>query len=202
MQIPRMLYGNSGEVRSACQKAVTSMRQGAKWHDALRASDCLDTVKHPGLLILNGPSPLLKDGANFHCYVPWFLLKNAIGEQRIDVAVESEVFAASLKSEWGTLGLIATINVAWVRPAERYRPFLNSVIRCWEALEVNGERYTLGSTEGRRLWETPTNIQYVLANMGIDVPSLRAPLPEGGLTALVRRSEGWDGMPVVDRPHV
>jgi hypothetical protein len=54
-------------------------------------------------------------------------------------------------------------------------------------LDGVGARYTVGVTDGARLWQLPTNLRYVLAELGVPRPALTAPIPAGGLRELLVR---------------
>jgi hypothetical protein len=84
----------------------------------------------------------------------------------------------------GVLGLMSHDNGPWVWPRERHQPFLAAVLRFWDEFDAVGPRYYFtGRTEG--LWTMPTNLRYVLANMGVPIETLNAPLPPGGPAALL-----------------
>jgi hypothetical protein len=72
--------------------------------------------------IITGP------GANFHCFMPWrtlwhdlYELREKNGELMTPPALEDSIFASSLHSSWGVLGLLAHDSQSWLIPASRHR---------------------------------------------------------------------------------
>ena len=78
--------------------------------------------------------------------------------------------------------------VFWSHP-ERYRPFLSAVLKHWPLFDAVGPRYTDGSRTLAALWPLAAGVKYVLANLGVPGEALRAPLPPGGLSELVERTD-------------
>ena len=85
-----------------------------------------DTDKEPGLIVLNGPSPLLGGIPHFHCYLPLTMISEAISQKRLLPDIEGEIFEASLQTAWGVLGFLSPANLMWVYPQERHRPLLQA----------------------------------------------------------------------------
>jgi hypothetical protein len=187
MKIPFIFYGPFAEVRSRCRKALRNAASGVSWNDAFQSSELADTQDNPGLLVLHGPSPLLATAVLFHCYLPWTMLADAHLRGRLTDLSEEVVFRASLESAWGVLGLLAHANTIWLMPEERRFPFLEAALRFWSTLHGEGGRYSNGSTAGQDLWRLPTNLKFVLANLGAPHAALQADLPSGDLQALIRR---------------
>ncbi len=75
----------------------------------------------------------------------------------------------------------------WLTFPERYKPFLKSVLQFWDLLYAEGDRYSGGLENGQNLWSINTNLQYVLANVGVSPAVLKAPLPMGGLESLIQQ---------------
>ena len=186
MEIPSLFYGRYAEVNARCRDLVRRLRRGVAWTEAVDGP-LLDTRDRPGLLVLNGPSPLIDDAAHFQCYQPYFRVRDAVGQGRLSADVEAAVFAASLETPWGLLGLLAPANVIWVHLPERYRPLLQAGLRYWSVLDAEGSRYSVGMAEGQPLWSIPNNLKHVLANLGVPIARLQSPLPPGGLAELVGR---------------
>ncbi|WP_218082116.1 hypothetical protein [Anthocerotibacter panamensis] len=197
VQVPSCFYGRYSEVKSRCKKAVTALKRGKTWEEAVDTSSMVDTIATPGLIVLDGPSSLVGGTLNFHCYPLLSQVQAAITEKRLLPEVEETIFRASLQTVWGVLGLIAQTNVMWfailhltpeyhIQPLkERYQPFLDAVLKFWDELYAEGERYTNGSNTGTDLWSNSSNLKYVLANMGVPTELLQAPLPMGGIETLL-----------------
>lgn len=184
MEIPALFYGRYAEVDAACREVVAGLAGGESWAGAMDDAP-IDTQDRPGLLVLNGPSPLLGGTAQFQCYLPHFQIRSAVGQKKLSADVEAEVFAGSLQTAWGVLGLLAPANVMWVYPRERYEPLVAASRRYWDVLDAEGPRYSVGMPTGQLLWSVPTNLKYVLANLGVPPAVLRSPLPPGGLAEVV-----------------
>jgi len=146
----------------------------------------VQTADRTGLLVLNGPSPLLRSAQHFYCYLSLFAIKRGLTEGRLRKELESEIFEVSLDTAWGLVGLLSPPNIMWVYPPERHWPMMNSAVRFWAELEGEGARYSVGSPHGQQLWSLHTNLKYVLAHLGVPAEVLNRPLPPGGLPDLAR----------------
>jgi hypothetical protein len=156
--------------------------------DALRlagAAAPVDTADVPGLLLLSPPPPLLAAEPHWHCHLPHLVFLEAVDAGRLPTTAEAEAFEAGLLRPWTVLGLLAPINRMWVFPPERRLPLLRAAAACWATLDGEGERYSVGSTAGQRLWSLGTNLKYILSNLGVSNETLAAPLPAGGLGELL-----------------
>jgi hypothetical protein len=183
LQIPALYHGPYDEVDARCRTLVARVGAGVPWLDAIGAP--VDTREAAGLLVLNGPSPLIGGSAHFQCYLPHFRVRDALGDGRLSGAVEAAVFAASLESPWGVLGLLAPPNVMWLHARERHRSFVRASLRCWDALTAEGARYSLGMPAGGSLDAAQHNLRYVLANLGVPAAALRGSLSPSRLAELV-----------------
>jgi hypothetical protein len=176
MQVPSVIYGTYKEVNARLRKKVTRLRRGESWSDLMTEDGLTDTNGRVGLLVLNGPSPLLGGLPNFHCFLPLSILSENLFAGRLSSVTEEEIFESSLRSPWGILSLLSPANQAWVFPTTRHHPMLLAACGSWEILAREGERYTVGSATGRGLWLIGSNVKYVLANLGVPVAVLKAPL--------------------------
>jgi hypothetical protein len=186
MQLPRLLIGNAKSVAAACRKQVTRLIRGGAW-----TCDGTETVADrdaPGLILLNGPSPLLGGEDNVHAYAPFWELGKAIDSGRIALAGAVGAFDAALGAPWSVLGLLSQVNYRWLDDPERAERFLAALIEHWDALDAVGPRYTMGGREGARLWDLPHTLKYVLARRGVAQADLQRALPAGGLAALAARA--------------
>jgi hypothetical protein len=184
MQFPAAFYGQFKEVKPRAGKIVTQLKRGTAWPEAALANGMVDSGAVPGLFVLNGPSPLLGGDPHFQCFLALFSVRQASFDGRLPSEMEDEVFAQALVSAWGTLSALAPANVGWISP-ERFRPVLLAALKFWDVFEAEGDRYTVGSNTGQSLWAVPNNVKYVLSNMGVGTPDLKAPLPPRGLAGLL-----------------
>jgi hypothetical protein len=185
LEVPHIIYGTYKEVNSHLRKRVPRLKREEDWNGLMEAEGHIDTANVPGLLMLSRPNPLLGGDPHFHCYLPHFILLEMIDGGRSPPDSEQEIFEASLRTSWGTLGVLSPANRIWVYPKHRHDPLLRATFRFWETLDAEGERYTVGSATGQRLWSIGSNLKYVMANLGVPTSVLNTPLPEGGPASLV-----------------
>lgn len=193
MLLPAIQYGDWPTVKRRMSKVVMQLKRGAALIELMTADGMLDTNDYPcdgvttGLIVIR--RSILGSVQNFHCFAPWMAAEEPLRDLRADPSAPSEaeeaVFAASLQTPWGVLGLLAPDNTSWVWPQERHRPFLSSALAFWDELDVVGPRY-YSSLQGRRLWAIPNSLHYVLGNMGVPNDVLRSPLPPDGPRGLLR----------------
>ena len=186
MNVPMLYYGLYREVLPRCRKVVTGLRSTGGFNDLI-GSATADTASVPGLLVLDGPSPLVGGEPNFHCYLLHKILRSALLDEKLAPAVEEQVFITSLQTSWGTLGLLSEANTMWLRSPLRHRPLLKAMLRFWDELYAEGDRYSNGSTCGQDLWSLNTNLKFVLATLGVETSILTAPAPPGELHFLVAK---------------
>jgi hypothetical protein len=186
VQLPVIQYGDWKSVKKRMQRVVTQLKRGADLVDVMTTDGMLDTETTPGLLVIAG----IQVGSvpNFHCFAPWKLAFDSFAAAENSdafAAIEDAIFDASLRSSWGVLGLLSTENQFWLIPASRHRPLLHATLEVWPELDAVGARY-YGAVQGRRLWDVPNNLHFVLANLGVPTDVLRAPLPPEGPRALLK----------------
>jgi hypothetical protein len=190
VQLPAIQYGDWKTVKKRMARVVTRLKRGADLAEVMIADGMLDTATTPGMLGIFGiiPGPV----ANFHCFMPWRTLWHELYEMRersgdlvTPPAAENTIFAASLRTSWGVLGLLAHDSQPWLYPPSRHRPLLHAAIEVWPELDAVGARY-YGAVQGRRLWDMPNNLKYVMANLGVPAEALTTPLPPEGPRALLQ----------------
>lgn len=185
MLIPAALVGDYATAKRMVTRTISQFRQGSGWNSALAQAGTIDTRSTTGLILLDGPNPLLSRDQHIHAYLPLSLLTGAFASRRIPRDQGKEAFQESLTTEAGILGLLAPTNQVWVYPPERHKPFLDAVLTMWPTLEGEGDRYSVGMATGSPLWDLPTNLKFVLARRGVKIPVLNGPLPLRGLDGLI-----------------
>jgi hypothetical protein len=167
------------------RKIVTRIKRGESIVEVMTEDGMLDVAKHAGMVIAGGT--VHTGWTNFHCFVPWRPLVDALWDIRVpsDLALEAKIFDESLRVPWGVLGLLTHDSQVWFLDEARFQPFLDAVIRAWDEFDSIGPRY-FSSVQGTTLWSIPNNLHYVLANMGVPHDLLRAPLPADGPRGLLR----------------
>jgi hypothetical protein len=186
MQLPRSLIGSASTVAAAYRRQVTRLVRGGPWIDPDAETIAADDA--PGLILLNGPSPLLGGDDNVHAYAPFWELGKAIDAGRLTLAAAARAFDDALGAPWSLLGLLSQASYRWFDDAERAQRFLTAMTQQWTTLDAVGVRYTMGSRDGARLWDVPHLLKYVLAQRGVAQCDLVGPLPPGGLSALLSRA--------------
>jgi hypothetical protein len=187
VQLPAIQYGDWKSVKRRMARVVTQLKRGADLVEVMTADGMLDSATMPGLLMMGGINP--GADANFHCYAPWRLAWEPLGEMRAEpttpTTIEDAIFVSSLRVPWGVLGLLAPDCQPWLYPAQRHRPLLHAALEVWPELDAVGTRY-YSALQGRSLWSVPNNLHFVLARLGVPTELLSAPLPPEGPGALLR----------------
>ncbi len=184
MMIPRSLCGTAKDVASAWRKHVTRFLRGAAWLSQDETMVEVDSA--PGLIILNGPAPLLSNDEHVHAYAPFWELGRALDAERISLEQAAPAFDAALREPWSILGLLSQANYRWLQDPSRAERFLSSITGHWGTLDGVGPRYTMGSRSGQPLWDLPHLLKFALASRGVSTAVLSLPLPPGGLLELAR----------------
>jgi hypothetical protein len=140
VQLPAIQYGDWKTVKKRMARIVTQLKRGADFVEVMTADGMLDTETTPGMLAIFGiiAGPAL----NFHCFMPWrtlwhdlYELREKAGDLVTPPAIEDAIFAASLCTSWGVLGLLAHDSQDWLIPASRHstraasQPFAGSAPR-------------------------------------------------------------------------
>lgn len=190
MQIPAFLYGRFQEVKAACRRKVTQLKRSAGWTDL--ADDFIDTRDCEGLLVLDGPSPLLGGAPHFHVFAMAHAIRNAV-PRRLTRSVFTTLFEPMIHTNWGFLVPMGQWGYSFFDPPGHQQRYLHQAIRWWPELEAEGPRYTLGSRAPAHLWDIPTNIKFCLAREGLPEELFDEPVPEGGMAELVAQTRA--GLP-------
>jgi hypothetical protein len=185
LDLPAISYGPFADVRQRVSGAIERFAAGEPWHEALAAGDAVTPSTSPGLIVLNGPAPMLASAPHFHAFLPLSLVLEGVQAQKINESRMRQAVQESLSTPWGLLGILAPVNQMLVYPPALHRPILQGAVRWWDTLDSVGPRYTVGLREGARLWNVTTNLHYVLGQVGLNNEQLRAPLPASGLRAIV-----------------
>lgn len=185
LELPAIAYGPFADVRQRVSDAIRRFAAGEPWHEALAAGDAVAPGTSPGLIVLNGPAPMLEAELHFHAFLPLSLVLEGVQARKIDESRKRQAVQESLSTPWGLLSILAPVNQILVYPPELHRPILQAAVRWWDTLDAVGPRYTVGLREGAWLWNVTTNLHYVLGQVGLNNEQLRAPLPAGGLRAII-----------------
>jgi hypothetical protein len=191
VKIPSFLYGPYSKVKVECRRKARELKRGATFQD-LPAEQWVDTALVPGTIVLEGVSRAFPHQEAHYCC---FGLVNAVDEEWRGVGWKEQcdtIFTAyheaGMLEPWVFLGLLGQLSGSFLdQRSEWLKPFVRAAVRFWPVLAAEGARYSLG-LEAVELWGLPTNLSFALARLGVPHDLLRAPLPAGGLAALVRET--------------
>jgi hypothetical protein len=197
MQLPALFYGLYRDVKPRTARIVNRISKGADWMALVEAEGFLDTATTPGVIVLDGPSPLLGGQPHFQAWLLWAQYRDNRAREWMSGRAElhdrddeeEAMFQKSLTKPWSTLGLVGGRNKDWLFRENRHRPYLRAVRQYWDVFDSVGARYSTGQQNPVQLWAQPNTIKYVLANRGIPGDELDPPLPPGGLAELIDRTE-------------
>ncbi len=131
----------------------------------------LDTSDVPGLIVLDGPSPLVGGQPHFHVYLPTRVLIDAL--HGTDQELLQRALRECLEQPWSTLSLQGQHCQLWLmEPAVRIL-FLKACVRHWSDYEAEGERFSAGSNAGASVSSASRCIGFALAKVGVPAELLR-----------------------------
>jgi len=167
MLIPSFVYGLYRDVKKECNKICTKLKRGASWQEAT-AAPLLDTKGHGGLIVLSGPCPLVGGENHFHMYVLLQRLRLLYHERKMTREAVEQLYLESLGAPWGVLSAIAARGTSNWLITECFRsPFMKAVVPLWDEFVDEGKRYTAGNNYGEHINLLTTEVDFVLANMGV-----------------------------------
>ncbi|MDB5075342.1 MAG: hypothetical protein JWO42_1521, partial [Chloroflexi bacterium] len=189
MQIPALLYGEYAEVRKRCRRALRRIvREGQPFWSAFQAEVMLDTITHPGVIVVEGV--LRGNGNDFHCYAPLYLVLNDGMIDALSPEAIEEIFASGLEEAWSfTCMLSRVVMYSWMRDTEHCRHYVRAALRHWDLLDAEGERYTWASNSGEQLWAIPVALHSAMVKLGVPSHLVQEPLPAGGLYSLLAQAD-------------
>lgn len=187
MKLPALLYGTEAEVRKRCRTIEKSIAGGATLGEALSETDEVDTDEQPGLIIVEHPGSPLAGQKHFFPYVLPDQLAEGIIKDRIDRKRERALYDELLERPSGVLGLISMpVGHRWtVRHVTWIHDFVDAVVRDWNIFTAEGARYSIGSDEGKALYQLSTFLGPALHYCGVPEEQLRAHLFSEGLPPLL-----------------
>jgi hypothetical protein len=189
MDIPRLLFGQRGEVRKRVAAVIRAIA-GGETLSAERFGPLMSTDDEPDALVLFNPGRGNSGYDAFHCYALLYGLMQAIQKRRVPAHLFDDAFAWSLEAVWsfaGTLGEAGSIfflqmpREAFTREPppeilrgkpEWYAPFLKAALLHWQVLEGVGERFASGAGgEARAFSRVCFTLYQVLAKCGVALQS-------------------------------
>lgn len=153
MRIPAFLHGKYADVKRACRKRARAIWRGAPL-DSVEEGPWLDSHATEGLLVIDGPFPLVGGAAHFHL----FAMQNALGDlcpsfpERLEM--EARWLSWSLEEPWRFLGILNQgSTIAFERNPLLWNPFLRAAVQFWPVFAAEGPRYSNGLNHGEELWQ-------------------------------------------------
>jgi hypothetical protein len=189
MQICSSLHGRYKDVARAAKRMALAFERGADVQALVQGCEA-DLDELPGLIVLDGPSPLLGGGNHFHAF--------ALSRALLDVEGDSPEGARLLRKRWlddsllrpwTFLGLLGQVDQDLV-PDSRLLDLLDGATAHWQALQDCGKRYSSGLPSGSSLWEAQRMLTFALARQGVDLGSVRPPEKSAELERLTAGSPG------------
>lgn len=184
--VPLLLRGPLAEVRGRVATALRRFEREGGWKESF-AGDRVDAADAGGLIVLDGPAPLLGRDPHLQLFLPFKLLVDKSVGGRIQPERLEEAIAESCTETWSTLGLLSPAARLLVLPPDRRPMLIQAALRAWPDLEAAGPRYSVGLNEGREIKQVDTNLPYLLAQAGVPESALMEPYPPGGPAALLAR---------------
>lgn len=158
MLVPRILFGQRGEVKRRVAPLVRAFADGRSAQD-LDFGPLMRSAEAPGALFPLNPGPGAAGRADFHCYAFMYGVMEAQTAGKVDRKRFEDAFGWSLEQPWSFLGTLSQVGglfflkmdrAAFIKePApealrgrpEWYLPFLSAASRHWQALAVEGSRF-------------------------------------------------------------
>jgi hypothetical protein len=180
MLLPGFLLGTFAEVRRPTSRYLQSVCKGES-----PALDLVDTRSEPGLVVIDDDNGFQADQRNFQMHA---IFEVADGARFHDK--QQGIFDAVASQPWGPLALLGS-NVNLLRfhrviAEASWATALSTTLKHWDEYCAEGERFALGVRRGS-LWALGAGLKAGLGHRGISTEELLAPLPEGGLRALLAR---------------
>src|SRR5690606_11136550 len=185
MKLPASLYGRYKDVKREGRRMVTKLRRGVPWAEL--AGDMIDTRGVPGMIFVDGPPTGGGLGEHFHMYVPARAIDDAI-PHRLPLDAFVTLFEPAIATLWGFIALLGQ-SYPFLRPVEHKKRYLHALVRYWDELDAEGERYSTGASWPKRLWSLPTMLKHCLATLGLPKERCLEPLPPGGIRELINQTE-------------
>lgn len=184
MKLPAFLHGLHKDVKARCVRKAKALAKGATWDEL--AGDWLETKEAPGLIVLEGPSPLMGGQPHFHPFALVRAMNDTLGYSRTNEVTE-RAFRSALGTPWGVLCFMGQDSYHYVNPPAVQVPFLEACARHWAELDGEGARYSMGSPQGMLLWEHRTMIQFLLGQRGLPGVIVQKLLGPEGLGPLIEQ---------------
>lgn len=193
--VPKIFYGFSHDVKKACTKLarIIVKEQPSDPLEVFSQGGTLDAKSTNGLLILDGPSPLLgkSSGEHFHLFEgprQLFECCRKSNDHDFTRKMFQGVFRNAHSEPWRVLFLMPRTQwqmFLYSGEKENLAQVVQSTSKYWELLNSVGSKYSAGGTDPNDLWTVSNTLTFCLANLGFTNEQLDQPLPEGSLSRFV-----------------
>jgi hypothetical protein len=191
MKLPLVLYGQYKEVRKEGLKMIRKIRKGAALRDIEELKTTVDPQDYSGLLILGGPITSYAHQDHFQCFIITGLLDEDLTWDRIPQPRYPELFSELIATDWGVLSLMANLGPGegWsnrfvrYRDFERWREFLEAVLKRWEDFKTYGERFRSGTEKPRDITMAAGILLDAAIELGVKNPEARQIIASGDISS-------------------
>jgi hypothetical protein len=167
MLIPVMLYGLYPEVQKQVRKAVTRIIKGESLEAVLTADGMLDTVTTPGFIYFAPVAKGFEESPNFHTFLVCWILRDAYIKKKLSDSIEQGIYQELLETDWGILLLSGRDSAQdWLKKPGRFVSFTRASIQIQNEFTAIGNRFEMGSNNGKSFWVLPHGLMYSMANLG------------------------------------
>lgn len=179
MLLPKFLLGPLPEVRRQTSRYLRSLGDGKG------VLELVDTRSHLGLIVIDDQEGFHAKGQNFQMHAIFEVADSTrYGDMR------QRIFDAVVAQQWGPLCLLGSmvilLRIHHVIAEASWTAALSNLTKWWDLYAAEGPRFANGSRTGE-LWRQAGGLIDVLRERGLPVNEIVAPLPVGGLRALLAR---------------
>jgi hypothetical protein len=180
MLLPGFLLGTLAEARRGASRYVREVVDGSETEVAL-----VDTHSISALIVLDDENGFRAHERHFQMHA---IFETADSPRYYPI--RQRLFERVSQAQWGPLALfngqVTLLRINRLIPDSASDVAMATAIRYWDVYLAEGSRYATGSTEGG-IWEAANGLKAALQLKGVPGQELLAPLPAGGLGALLSR---------------
>jgi hypothetical protein len=180
MLLPEFLLGTFSEVRGKTSRYLRSLLSGGSSEFELS-----DTRSEPGLIVIDDQNGIRARERHFQMYAIF-----EVADSTRYYPMRQRIFDGIVAHPWGPLALLGSqvilLRIHGVIAEASWTAALSNTMKWWDLYCAEGSRFADGARTGS-LWELGGALQDELRQKGLPLNELLAPLPPGGLRALLSR---------------
>jgi hypothetical protein len=180
MLVPKFFLGSFSEARRMASRYLRSLGDGGSMELEL-----VDTRTEEGLIVIDDQNGFRAEERCFQMHAIF-----AVADSARYRPMHQRIFDAVRVHPWGSLALLGSlVDLLWIHRAiaeASWAGALSNTVKCWDLYSAEGPRFANGTRTGD-LWALGSSLKAVLREKGVPVDELLAPLPPGGLRALLAR---------------